>query len=90
MIRNHATAPIEIEGHTDGKGQPAYNQKLSEQLAESVKAWLARNGGIAAARMKIKGYGMARPAVPNTKPDGSDDPAGRQRNRRVEIVIYKR
>jgi len=46
VIRSHATAPIEIEGHTDGKGQPAYNQKLSEQRAESVKAWLARNGGI--------------------------------------------
>lgn len=39
--------------------------------------------------MKIKGYGMPRPAVPNTKRNGSDDPAGRQRNRRVEVVIHK-
>jgi outer membrane protein OmpA-like peptidoglycan-associated protein len=44
LIRSHATAPIEIEGHTDGKGQPAYNQKLSEQRTKSVKAWRGTAG----------------------------------------------
>jgi outer membrane protein OmpA-like peptidoglycan-associated protein len=90
VIRSHPKAPIDMEGHTDGKGQAAYNQKLSEQRAESVRAWLAKNGGIPAARMKIRGYGMTRPAVPNTRPDGSDDPEGRQKNRRVEIVVHTR
>jgi outer membrane protein OmpA-like peptidoglycan-associated protein len=89
VARSYGAAPIELEGHTDGKGAAAHNQTLSEQRAESVRAWLAATGGIAAARMKTRGYGMTRPAVPNTKPDGSDDPAGRQKNRRVEIVIHK-
>jgi outer membrane protein OmpA-like peptidoglycan-associated protein len=89
VIRSHAGAPVEMEGHTDGKGQAAYNQKLSEQRAASVKAWLVKNGGIPAARLKTRGYGMTRPAVPNTRPDGSDDPDGRQTNRRVEIVIQR-
>jgi outer membrane protein OmpA-like peptidoglycan-associated protein len=90
VIRSHAAAPVELEGHTDGKGQAPYNLKLSEQRAESVKAWLAKNGGIPAARLKTRGYGMTRPVVPNTRPDGTDDPEGRQKNRRVEIVIQKR
>jgi outer membrane protein OmpA-like peptidoglycan-associated protein len=90
VIRSHGSAAVELEGHTDGKGQASYNQKLSEQRAEAVKAWLAKDGGVPAARMKTRGYGMTRPAVPNTRPDGSDDPEGRQKNRRVEIVIQKR
>jgi outer membrane protein OmpA-like peptidoglycan-associated protein len=40
--------------------------------------------------MKIKSYSMPRAVVPNTKPEGSDDPAGWQRNRRVTIVIHQR
>jgi outer membrane protein OmpA-like peptidoglycan-associated protein len=88
ILRAHAKARIEIEGHTDGKGKPAYNQKLSENRAASVKAWLVKNG-IAARQIRTKGYGMTRPIAPNTKPDGKDDPAGRQKNRRVEIVVHK-
>jgi outer membrane protein OmpA-like peptidoglycan-associated protein len=90
VLRAHGRAPIEIEGHTDGKGKAAYNQKLSERRAQSVKDWLVKNGGIAAARMKVRGYGMTKPIAPNTAPDGKDDPAGRQKNRRVEIVVHKR
>jgi outer membrane protein OmpA-like peptidoglycan-associated protein len=89
ILRAHAKARIEIEGHTDGKGKPAYNQKLSESRAASVKAWLVKNG-IPARQIGTKGYGMTKPVAPNTKPDGKDDPAGRQKNRRVEIVIHKR
>lgn len=89
ILRAHAKARIEIEGHTDGKGKPAYNQKLSESRARSVKAWLVKNG-IPARQISTKGYGMTRPIAPNTKPDGKDDPAGRQKNRRVEIVVHKK
>jgi outer membrane protein OmpA-like peptidoglycan-associated protein len=39
--------------------------------------------------MSTKGWGESKPVVSNTKPDGSDDPEGRQKNRRVEIVITK-
>jgi photosystem I P700 chlorophyll a apoprotein A2 len=76
-----------IEGHTDSKGKDSYNQKLSERRANSVKNWLVENAGADGDRIKIKGWGEAKPAVPNEKSDGSDDPDGRQQNRRVEITI---
>lgn len=82
-------APIRIEGYTDSKGDDAYNQTLSEQRAESVKQWLIAQGKVASDRMTTAGFGETQPRAPNTKPDGSDDPAGRQLNRRVEIVVEK-
>jgi outer membrane protein OmpA-like peptidoglycan-associated protein len=88
ILRAHSASPITIEGHTDGKGRPAYNQKLSERRSESVKAWLVTHG-VPARLIRTNGFGMRRPVAPNTKPDGSDDPAGRQKNRRVEIVVHK-
>ncbi len=80
---------VRIEGHTDGKGGAAYNQNLSERRADSVKQWLAQKEGVAQARMTTRGFGATKPVAPNTRPDGSDDPAGRQKNRRVEIVLAK-
>jgi len=80
---------VTVEGYTDSKGADAYNQTLSESRAASVKGWLVRNGGVQAARVTARGLGETRPVAPNTKPDGSDDPQGRQRNRRVEIAIRK-
>jgi photosystem I P700 chlorophyll a apoprotein A2 len=80
---------VTVEGHTDNTGTDAYNQKLSEGRAASVSGWLVRKGGVEAARVTARGLGETRPVAPNTKPDGSDDPAGRQRNRRVEIAIRK-
>jgi len=80
---------VRIDGHTDGKGGAAYNQNLSERRADSVKQWLAQKEGVAQARMTTRGFGATKPVVPNTRPDGSDDPAGRQKNRRVEIVLAK-
>ena len=74
-----------IEGHTDSKGDAKYNQKLSERRAEAVRRWLADNG--AAMPMATRGLGKDKPVAPNAKPDGSDDPQGRQKNRRVEIVV---
>jgi outer membrane protein OmpA-like peptidoglycan-associated protein len=74
-----------IEGHTDSKGDDKYNQALSERRAESVRRWLAENG--AAMPMTTKGLGKKKPVAPNVKPDGKDDPEGRQKNRRVEIVV---
>lgn len=90
IINEHATGPVRVEGHTDAKGTDAYNQRLSERRAAAVKAWLVANGGVRAATMTTKGFGARRPAAPNTKPDGSDDADGRQRNRRVEIIVQKK
>lgn len=76
-----------VEGHTDAKGEEAYNQKLSERRAASVRDWLVRKGGVAPAAIVTTGWGETRPVAPNTRPDGSDDPVGRQRNRRVVVTV---
>ena len=80
---------VRIDGHTDGKGSADYNQKLSERRADSVKQWLGQKEGLAQVKMTTQGFGASKPVAPNTKPDGSDDPDGRQKNRRVEIVLAK-
>jgi outer membrane protein OmpA-like peptidoglycan-associated protein len=48
-----------------------------------------KEGGADPAHIRTSGAGETRPKVPNEKPDGSDDPDGRQKNRRVEIVVRK-
>lgn len=88
-LSEERTSAIRIEGHTDSKGDDAYNLRLSRQRAEAVRRWLRERGGIDPARMSATGHGEKNPVTPNTRPDGSDDPDGRQRNRRVEIVITK-
>jgi outer membrane protein OmpA-like peptidoglycan-associated protein len=80
---------VRIDGHTDSKGGDAYNQKLSERRAASVKQWLVEKEGLNTIKMSTQGFGAKRPVAPNSKPDGSDDPEGRQKNRRVEIVLAK-
>ncbi|WP_159994228.1 OmpA family protein [Roseomonas sp. 18066] len=87
ILRAYARSPVEIQGHTDSHGSDGYNQALSERRAAAVRLWLQRQG-VAAARLRTIGYGEARPVVPNARPDGGDDPAGRQRNRRVEFIIH--
>jgi outer membrane protein OmpA-like peptidoglycan-associated protein len=90
IIRDKAKGPVRVEGHTDSKGSDSYNQKLSDRRAKSVRDWLVKNEGLKNVRFQTSGFGAQKPAVPNAKPDGSDDPDGRQKNRRVEIVIGKR
>jgi photosystem I P700 chlorophyll a apoprotein A2 len=89
VLKDMSNSPASIGGHTDGKGAADYNQKLSERRANSVKDWLTKQGGISASRLTAVGYGMKNPIAANTKPDGSDDPDGRQKNRRVEIRVRK-
>lgn len=79
---------IRIEGHTDAQGSASYNKKLSLRRADSVKKWLETHG-LAGMNFSSEGFGADKPVAPNTKPDSSDDPEGRQKNRRVEIVITK-
>lgn len=89
IIRAKSKGAVRVEGYTDSKGAAAYNVRLSEQRAAAVKAWLVSNETFDAATLLTRGFGAQNPVVPNTKPDGSDDPGGRERNRRVEIVITK-
>ena len=88
IIRTRSRGAVRVEGYTDSKGNAAYNDRLSEQRAASVKAWLVSREGLKTA-MTTLGFGAVNPVAPNAKPDGRDDPAGRQQNRRVEIVISK-
>lgn len=88
IIRDQAQGTVLIEGHTDSKGDDAYNQRLSEQRAAAVRDWFAANG-MREFSFSASGLGERQPVAPNEKPDGSDDPEGRQKNRRVQIVLRK-
>jgi outer membrane protein OmpA-like peptidoglycan-associated protein len=90
IVREHSRAAVSVEGHTDGKGSAAYNQALSERRAASVARWLKGRKGLNKVRFDVRGFGASKPVAPNAKPDGSDDPDGRQKNRRVEIVVRKK
>jgi outer membrane protein OmpA-like peptidoglycan-associated protein len=87
-IEKLGNTPSAIEGHTDAIGSDAYNMKLSETRARTVRDWLAVHGFVPAATT-VKGYGETKPVAPNAAPDGKDDPIGRQKNRRVEIVFAR-
>ncbi len=88
--KDFAGAPVRVEGHTDAKGADSYNQTLSQQRAESVKRWFAGPGGISSGKIQPQGFGEKQPVAPNANPDGTDNPQGRQQNRRVEIVVERR
>jgi len=90
ILRERAKGAVRIEGHTDAKGTPSYNQKLSERRADAVRLWLVEREGLGKVKFKTQGLAATQPVAPNTKPDGSDDPDGRQKNRRVEIVFGKK
>jgi outer membrane protein OmpA-like peptidoglycan-associated protein len=90
LLAQHPRGAVTIEGHTDGKGAPDYNQRLSVRRAESVSRWLKGRAELKGARFTVRGFGATKPVAPNRKPDGSDDPGGRQKNRRVEIAVSKK
>lgn len=71
-------AKLEVSGHTDSRGTKAYNQKLSEKRAASVKAYLVKKG-VAGNRIATKGYGFDQPMADNKTAEG------RAQNRRVDI-----
>jgi len=78
---------IVIEGHTDSKGSHTYNQRLSRERARTISVWIVHHADLRQKRTVELGFGESRPRAPNTFPDGSDNPDGRQLNRRVEIVV---
>ncbi len=87
VLKSYPKAAVTIEGYTDAKGSDAYNRRLSERRAEAVRGWLAARGGLGGMAFTTRGNGAERPVAPNRRPDGSDNPEGRQKNRRVEIVV---
>ncbi len=77
---------VSVEGHTDSIGAELYNQGLSERRAATVATHLAVNG-VHDGLLDARGYGEKYPVAPNTTDQGADNPSGRARNRRVEVVI---
>ncbi|PLW99884.1 MAG: hypothetical protein C0593_02180 [Marinilabiliales bacterium] len=80
MMNDVPSLKIQISGHTDNIGSDAYNQNLSEERAHSVVNYLVASG-IAADRLKYKGYGESQPIA------GNDTDEGRQMNRRTEFEV---
>ena len=72
---------IEVQGHTDSRGGKAYNRKLSQKRADSVRKWLINFGQVDSGRLSARGYGLSEPIADNGTPDG------RQQNRRVQFKI---
>jgi outer membrane protein OmpA-like peptidoglycan-associated protein len=80
---------IQVRGHTDSTGAASANQTLSERRADTVKAYLSAHG-LNAREITAVGLGSSQPLTEERNPDGSDNPAGRRFNRRVEIVVRPR
>jgi outer membrane protein OmpA-like peptidoglycan-associated protein len=83
LLRNPDLELIEIQGHTDNRGNHQLNMRLSQERAEAVQRWLTQHG-VEAARLMAKGYGSTRPLAPNITQQN------RARNRRVQFKIVRR
>jgi len=88
MVRQRRPARVRVVGHTDSVGNDAYNLRLSEGRALSVARWLQANGG-AMPQIVAEGRGESEPAAQNVTADGRDNPDGRQRNRRVDVLLER-
>jgi outer membrane protein OmpA-like peptidoglycan-associated protein/tetratricopeptide (TPR) repeat protein len=88
FIQADAATRIEISGHTDDRGSAALNQQLSLKRAQSVVDFLISKG-VDKQRLVAKGYGADKPIAPNRNKDGSDNPEGREQNRRTEMKVLK-
>jgi len=87
IIHQRHPRAVRIVGHTDAIGSEEYNQDLSLRRARAVEQWLAANGG-GLPPMQVEGRGESQPVAPNTV-DGRDNPNGRQKNRRVEVLLER-
>jgi outer membrane protein OmpA-like peptidoglycan-associated protein len=80
ILLAHTGLTLQIEGHTDSVGTDEFNQQLSERRADSVRDFLAEQG-VPASTITARGFGKTQPVASNETPEG------RQRNRRVELVV---
>jgi outer membrane protein OmpA-like peptidoglycan-associated protein len=80
IVLGHPGLKLEVEGHTDSTGSDELNQTLSEQRADTVRGYLVQQG-LAADSISARGFGKSSPVADNATA------AGRQKNRRVELVV---
>lgn len=88
LLIDNPEIKIELGSHTDSVDTDAFNLDLSRRRAESAVRYIVQNG-IAPDRIVAKGYGESMPIARNTNPDGTDNPDGRQKNRRTEFKILE-
>lgn len=83
ILNAYPSTEVRLDGYTDNTGKAEANQKLSQARADAVKTMLAKDG-VSVTRLATAGYGAEKPIASN------DSPAGRQQNRRIELVVTKR
>ncbi|WP_454803204.1 OmpA family protein [Mucilaginibacter phyllosphaerae] len=88
IMQDNPKIRVELAAHTDSKGSDAYNMRLSQLRAQACVDYIVTMG-IPESRIYAKGYGESKPIAPNTLPNGKDNPAGRQLNRRTEFKVLK-
>jgi peptidoglycan-associated lipoprotein len=88
LLIDNPEIKIELGSHTDSIDDNSYNLQLSQRRAESAVRYIVQHG-IAPDRLVAKGYGEEKPIARNTNPDGTDNPVGRQKNRRTEFKILE-
>lgn len=80
IVLAHPGLSLQVEGHTDSTGSDEFNQKLSEQRADTTRSYLIQQG-LSEGNITAKGFGETMPVADNSTADG------RQKNRRVEIIV---
>lgn len=88
LLNDNPEIKIEMGSHTDSIASDSYNLQLSQRRARSTVNYLIKKG-IDEKRLVAQGYGESKPVARNTNPDGTDNPEGRQRNRRTEFKILE-
>lgn len=86
LIQSYENVMVTVHGHTDSKGSDEYNMDLSKRRAETVADALK---GASQYRIEAVAHGETKPVADNEHPDGSDNPQGRQKNRRVQIELHE-
>lgn len=88
LLIDNPEIKIELGSHTDSVDTDSYNLDLSQRRANSAVNYIVQHG-ISPDRIVAKGYGESKPIARNTNPDGTDNPEGRQKNRRTEFKILE-
>jgi outer membrane protein OmpA-like peptidoglycan-associated protein len=86
LMRQDPDMVMLVEGHCDAKGTVEYNNVLGAKRAQSVRDYFVGQFGIEPGRFRLVSKSELEPIAPNTHPDGSDNPEGRQWNRRAEFI----
>ncbi|MFN6945551.1 MAG: OmpA family protein [Cytophagaceae bacterium] len=87
LINEFPEVKVKIDAHTDNFGTHEYNLRLSDKRAKAILNYMVSKG-VNPKRVTTKGHAATKPLVPNSNPDGSDNPDNRWLNRRAEITLY--